>query len=167
MTTRGEPLGNRNNKATEEITSHDRQTLPTASYVLSSVGAIRFARGEPRRMTGRRSLDQLKIGRQSKSRFSDGCSIRVAFERLEIPPARANSSPSVDALAGTNRFKLTARCSVWSGLAVRNSHQTHQRLPPPVESLTTRVSGTSRRNVLGAIAQAKNDRNFPQRRQPN
>ena len=123
--------------------------------------------GEPRRMTGRRSLDPSEIGRQSKSRFSDGCSIRVAFERLEIPPARANSSPSVDALAGTNRFKPTARCSVWSGLAVRNSHQTHQRLPPPVESLTTRVSGTSRRNVLGAIAQAKNDRNFPQRRQPN
>jgi len=34
------------------------------------------------------------------------------------------------------------------------------------ELLTVNVSGTSRRNVLGAIASEKNDCNFPQRQQP-
>jgi len=32
-----------------------------------------------------------------------------------------------------------------------------------VESLTVNVSGTLRRNLLGAIASEKNDCNFPQR----
>src|SRR5262249_19009104 len=36
----------------------------------------------------------------------------------------------------------------------------------PAELLTIGVSGTSRRNGLGAIASEKNDCNFPQRRQP-
>ena len=35
------------------------------------------------------------------------------------------------------------------------------------ELLTTIVSGTSRRNVLGAIASEKNDCNFPQRSDDN
>jgi hypothetical protein len=35
------------------------------------------------------------------------------------------------------------------------------------EPLTVIVSGSSRRNVLGAIAFEKNDCNFPWRRQPN
>ena len=37
----------------------------------------------------------------------------------------------------------------------------------PAELLTVIVSGTSRRNVLGAIASAKNDCNFPQRSDDN
>jgi hypothetical protein len=37
----------------------------------------------------------------------------------------------------------------------------------PAELLTANVSGTSRRNVLGAIALEKNDRNFPQRSDDN
>ena len=35
------------------------------------------------------------------------------------------------------------------------------------ELLMDAVSGTLRRNVLGAIALEKNDRNYPQRRQPD
>ena len=49
---------------------------PPASYVLSSVGAIRFAWGEPRRMTGRRSLDRTNKEILPKPKFSQGCSIR-------------------------------------------------------------------------------------------
>ena len=37
----------------------------------------------------------------------------------------------------------------------------------PAELLTASVGGTSRRNVLGAIASEKNDCNFPQRSDDN
>lgn len=55
-------------------------------------------------------------------------------------------------------------------LTARNSHQINPHLPQPnyqAELLTVRVSGTSRRNVLGAIAIEKNDCNFPQRSDDN
>ena len=48
-----EPLGTPKNKSPPLV---GVKRIAPASYVLSSVGAIRFARGEPRRMTGRRSL---------------------------------------------------------------------------------------------------------------
>jgi hypothetical protein len=47
-------------------------------------------------------------------------------------------------------------------LTVRNSHLINPRLPfHTAELLTLDVSGTSRRNGLGAIASDKNDCNFP------
>ena len=51
-------------------------------------------------------------------------------------------------------------------LPVRNSQLINPRLPPAAELLTVIVSGDSRRNVWGAIAHDKIDRNIPEQRQP-
>jgi hypothetical protein len=62
-----------------------------------------------------------------------------------------------------------ARRDVWSGPCGEEfapDTSASARVRDRAELLTVIVSGTLRRNELGAIASAKNDRNFPQRRQP-
>ena len=85
--------------------------------------------------------------------------------QLEIPPVWANSNVSLDAAATASG--LASQHVALDGVAptARNSHQINPRLPYPGRASHGYVSGTSRRNVLGAIAYEKNDRNFPQRRQ--
>ena len=100
---RSEPLGTRNNKASDEPVVKP-QLDPPASYVLSSIGVIRFARGEPRRMTGRRSLDELKRRTNKetlpKPGFSQGCSNRsVTTDR---DPSRSG------------QLECNRRCGDWS-----------------------------------------------------
>jgi hypothetical protein len=60
-------------------------------------------------------------------RFGNGCSIRVAFGQLEIPPLVANSNVSLDAVASASRHELLNGVA----LVVRNSHQIHMHLPLP------------------------------------
>ena len=62
-----------------------------------------------------------------------------------------------------------ARRSGWSGPYGEEfapDTSASARIRYRAELLTITVSGDLRRNVLGAIASAKNDRNFPWRRQP-
>jgi hypothetical protein len=87
------------------------------------------------------------------------------MRQLEIPPVGANSSRSVDAAAFvSDEGSRPARRSVWSGpygeeFAPDTSASAQVRFR--AELPTVIVSGTLRRNELGAIASAKNDRNFP------
>ena len=94
-----------------------------------------------------------------------GCSIGVALWQLEIPPVWANSSRTVDAAASARSGRGQQHVALDGvALTVRNSHQIRPqsaRLCYRAELLAIIVSGILRRNVLGAIASAKNDRNFP------
>jgi hypothetical protein len=56
---------------------------------------------------------------------------------------------------------------IGAALAARNLHTIHLHLPHTGRAAHESVSGTWRRNVLGAIAPEKNDRNFPLQRQPD
>jgi hypothetical protein len=89
--------------------------------------------------------------------------------QLEIPPVWANSKVTVDVAASArNGGSPAARRVEWSGPYGEEfaSDKSASAMTYPAELLTVIVSGTSRRNVLGAIAFEKNDCNFPRRRQP-
>src|SRR5262249_36652909 len=79
--------------------------------------------------------------------------------QLEIPPVGANSSRSLDAAASaSDGGSRPARRCVWSGpdgeeFAPDTSASARVRYR--AELLTVTVSGTLRRNVLGAIALGK------------
>ena len=95
-----------------------------------------------------------------------GCSIGVALWQLEIPPVWANSSRSVDAGLGEKAPSQAARGSGWSGPYGEEfapDKSASATTDYQAELLTVIVSGSLRRNVLGAIAFAKNDCGFPQR----
>ena len=95
-----------------------------------------------------------------------------AIVRSELPCGNLRSLPlgptrvgSLDAAAFvSDGGSPPARRGVWSGpdgeeFAPDTSASARNRYR--AELLTVLVSGTLRRNVLGAIASAKNDRNFP------
>ena len=66
--------------------------------------------------------------------------------------------------------KSAARCFGWSGPDGEEfapAKSASAETDDPAELLTVSVSGTLRRNGLGAIASAKNARNFPQRSDDN
>ena len=85
--------------------------------------------------------------------------------RIEIPPVWANSNATVDAVIRV-QLESIAR-AFWMEWPLRRGIRTRyiRVCNHHAELLTTTASGTSRRNVSGAIADDKNDRNFPQRRQ--
>ena len=89
----------------------------------------------------------------------------IRVRRIEIPPDRANSNASVDAVTGV-QLEPIAR-AWWMEWPFRRGIRTRylRICNHYAELLTTIVSSAWRRNVLGAIADDKNDRNFPQRRQ--
>ena len=91
--------------------------------------------------------------------------------QLEIPPVGANSSRSLDAAAFvSDGGSPPARRCVWSGPYGEEfapDTSASALLPDGAELLTVLVSGTLRRNVLGAIASEKNDCNFPKRSDDN
>jgi hypothetical protein len=99
------------------------------------------------------------------STIQPGCSIRVALRQPEIPPVWANSNETVDAVAAaSNGHSQPARLSGWSGPYGEEFAPDKYASAMPTELaelLTFTVSSPLRRNVLGAIASAKNDRNFP------
>jgi hypothetical protein len=72
------------------------------------------------------------------------------------------------AASARNGGSPAARRVEWSGPYGEEfaSDKSASAMTYPAELLTVIVSGTSRRNVLGAIAFEKNDCNFPRRRQP-
>jgi hypothetical protein len=118
---------------------------------------------------GQRTLESHRDKKETeRTTIRPGCSIRVALQ-LEIPPVWVNSNVSLDAAATARQGGGQAvRRGEWSGpdgeeFALDSSASAE---PCPAELLAITVSGTLRRNVSGAIASAKNDRNFPQRRQP-
>ena len=84
-------------------------------------------------------------------RFVSGCSIRVAYgNSRSLPFGPTRGGPwmwRLEAIQASSHDAL-------DGVAptVRNSHQTNPRLPSRAELIMLGVSGTSRRNVLGAIA---------------
>jgi hypothetical protein len=85
--------------------------------------------------------------------------------QLEIPPVWANSNVTVDAAAtARNGRSQAARRVEWSGPYGEEfapDKSASAMVNDQAELLTAIVSGTSRRNVLGAIASEKNDCNFP------
>ena len=86
-------------------------------------------------------------------------------------PSRGGQLESVLGCGGFRQRwgKPLARRCVWSGPDGEEfapDTSASARVRDRAELLTVIVSGTLRRNELGAIASAKNDRNFPQRRQP-
>ena len=100
-----------------------------------------------------------------------GCSIRAAPAATRDPSrlGQLEMCPGCGGL-GPCGPKSAARCFGWSGpggeeFALDKSASAEAEAP--AELLTAIVGGTSRRNVLGAIAPEKNDCNFPQRSDDN
>jgi hypothetical protein len=111
----------------------------------------------PNREGGIRNHDSARL-------FDPSCQ-----RQLEIPPVWANSKKSLDAAAlASNGSGPAARCFDWSGLDREEfaPDTSASAVPAAAELLTVSVSGTSRRNGLGAIAPEKNDCNLLRRRQP-
>jgi hypothetical protein len=80
------------------------------------------------------------------------------------PPGQSDSHGTVDA-AKLHDDQPQYDPLIRLDLLVRNSQLINLRLPSAAELLTMLVNGDSRRNVWGAIADDKIDRNIPEQRQ--
>jgi hypothetical protein len=95
-------------------------------------------------------------------RFDNGCSIRSALLRIEIPPAEVNSRHALDAAATVDQHAPVYRVA----LSVRNSHQTNQHLSRRDRAPRGEREERPAKEWIGSNRIEKNDRNFPQLRRP-
>jgi hypothetical protein len=107
---------------------------------------------------------------QNEPSFDSVVRSELPARNLRSLPFGPTRNPTWMRRPGQQWSRPAARRSEWSGpygeeFALDKSASALSRTQ--AELLTACVSGTSRRNVLGAIASAKNDCNFPQRSDDN
>ena len=124
--------------------------------------------GEPRRMKD----DEASMNSRNE-RIRRNCPSQDSANVVRSDPRAADRDPSrlgqLECIRGCGDWSPTRanRTALWLEWPFRRGIRTRylRICNHHAELLTTIVSGAWRRNVLGAIADDKNDRNFPLRRQ--